>query len=100
MQAGPNFSECRHNPEEKQFDAQHLAGGAVLAVTQVRPDHYNCWEVVIMNSPNAGVEQYMAEMGGIGWNPRRSPHSWDFVSKCRPSDLTRLRNTIAKAGKR
>jgi hypothetical protein len=60
-----NFSECRPTPTKKLFDAQHLAEGAVLAVTHVRPDKYNCWEVAIMNLPSAD-EQYMAEMGRIG----------------------------------
>jgi CopG family transcriptional regulator, nickel-responsive regulator len=39
-----------HSPNltEEQVDAQHHAGGGVLAATHVHLDHHNCLEVVIM----------------------------------------------------
>jgi hypothetical protein len=42
-----------------------LREGAVLAVTHVLLNHYDRWEVVIMNFLSAGDEQYN---GGIGEN--------------------------------
>ena len=42
------YDHHRPNLTEKLVDAQHHAGGSVLAATHVHLDHHNCLEVVIM----------------------------------------------------
>lgn len=42
------YDHHRPNLTEKLVDAQHHAGGKVLAATHVHLDHHNCLEVVIM----------------------------------------------------
>ncbi len=42
------YDHHRPNLTEKLVDAQHHAGGQVLAATHVHLDHHNCLEVVIM----------------------------------------------------
>jgi CopG family transcriptional regulator, nickel-responsive regulator len=42
------YDHHRPNLTEKLVDAQHSAGGKVLAATHVHLDHHNCLEVVIM----------------------------------------------------
>ena len=42
------YDHHRPNLTEKLVDAQHGAGGKVLAATHVHLDHHNCLEVVIM----------------------------------------------------
>ncbi len=42
------YDHHRPNLTEKLVDAQHHAGGSVLAATHVHLDHRNCLEVVIM----------------------------------------------------
>ncbi|HXW54756.1 MAG TPA: nickel-responsive transcriptional regulator NikR [Candidatus Cybelea sp.] len=42
------YDHHRPNLTEKLVDAQHHAGGSVLAVTHVHLDHHNCLEVIIM----------------------------------------------------
>jgi len=42
------YDHHRPNLTEKLVEAQHHAGGSVLAATHVHLDHHNCLEVVIM----------------------------------------------------
>jgi CopG family nickel-responsive transcriptional regulator len=42
------YDHHRPNLTEKLVEAQHHAGGKVLAATHVHLDHHNCLEVVIM----------------------------------------------------
>src|SRR5271170_7948524 len=42
------YDHHRPNLTEKLVEAQHAAGGNVLAATHVHLDHHNCLEVVIM----------------------------------------------------
>jgi CopG family transcriptional regulator, nickel-responsive regulator len=42
------YDHHRPNLTEKLVEAQHGAGGKVLAATHVHLDHHNCLEVVIM----------------------------------------------------
>ena len=42
------YDHHRPNLTEKLVEAQHRAGGKVLAATHVHLDHHNCLEVVIM----------------------------------------------------
>jgi CopG family nickel-responsive transcriptional regulator len=42
------YDHHRRNLTEKLVEAQHRAGGKVLAATHVHLDHHNCLEVVIM----------------------------------------------------
>ncbi|HEX4002543.1 MAG TPA: nickel-responsive transcriptional regulator NikR [Candidatus Acidoferrales bacterium] len=42
------YDHHRPNLTEKLVQAQHHAGGAVLAATHVHLDHHNCLEVIIM----------------------------------------------------
>jgi CopG family transcriptional regulator, nickel-responsive regulator len=42
------YDHHRRNLTEKLIEAQHRAGGKVLATTHVHLDHHNCLEVVIM----------------------------------------------------
>ena len=42
------YDHHRRNLTEKLIEAQHRAGGNVLATTHVHLDHHNCLEVVIM----------------------------------------------------
>jgi CopG family nickel-responsive transcriptional regulator len=42
------YDHHQPNLTEKLVDAQHGAGGKVLAATHVHLDHHNCLEVVIM----------------------------------------------------
>ncbi len=48
-----------HQPQlsEKLIDAQHRAGGRVLAATHVHLDHHNCLEVVIMKGRSGEVRR-------------------------------------------
>jgi CopG family transcriptional regulator, nickel-responsive regulator len=48
-----------HRPRlsEKLIDAQHRAGGQVLAATHVHLDHHNCLEVVIMKGRSGDVRR-------------------------------------------
>ena len=42
------YDHHRPNLTEKLVEAQHHAGGSVLAATHVHLDHHNCLEVIIM----------------------------------------------------
>ena len=42
------YDHHRPNLTEKLVEAQHRAGGRVLAATHVHLDHHNCLEVIIM----------------------------------------------------
>ena len=42
------YDHHRPNLTEKLVEAQHHAGGKVLAATHVHLDHHNCLEVIIM----------------------------------------------------
>jgi len=42
------YDHHRPNLTEKLVEAQHRAGGKVLAATHVHLDHHNCLEVIIM----------------------------------------------------
>lgn len=42
------YDHHRPNLTEKLVEAQHQAGGRVLAATHVHLDHHNCLEVIIM----------------------------------------------------
>ena len=42
------YDHHRPNLTEKLVEAQHHAGGKVLAATHVHMDHHNCLEVIIM----------------------------------------------------
>lgn len=42
------YDHHRPNLTEKLVNAQHHAGGKVLAATHVHMDHHNCLEVIIM----------------------------------------------------
>jgi CopG family transcriptional regulator, nickel-responsive regulator len=46
-----------HRPQlsEKLIEAQHRAGGKVLAATHVHLDHHNCLEVIIMKGRSGEV---------------------------------------------
>ncbi len=48
-----------HRPQlsEKLIDAQHRAGGRVLAATHVHLDHHNCLEVIIMKGRSGEVRR-------------------------------------------
>jgi len=42
------YDHHRPNLTERLVEAQHRAGGSVLAATHVHLDHHNCLEVIIM----------------------------------------------------
>lgn len=49
------YDHHRPNLTEKLVDAQHHAGGKVLAATHVHLDHHNCLEVVIMKGRSGAL---------------------------------------------
>jgi CopG family nickel-responsive transcriptional regulator len=49
------YDHHRPNLTEKLVDAQHHAGGKVLAATHVHLDHHNCLEVVIMKGRSEAI---------------------------------------------
>jgi CopG family transcriptional regulator, nickel-responsive regulator len=51
------YDHHRPNLTEKLVDAQHHAGGAVLAATHVHLDHHNCLEVVIMKGHSRALRE-------------------------------------------
>jgi len=51
------YDHHRPNLTEKLVDAQHHAGGSVLAATHVHLDHHNCLEVVIMKGRSKELRQ-------------------------------------------
>jgi CopG family transcriptional regulator, nickel-responsive regulator len=51
------YDHHRPNLTERLVDAQHHAGGAVLAATHVHLDHHNCLEVVIMKGRSRGLRE-------------------------------------------
>jgi len=50
------YDHHRPNLTEKLVDAQHHAGGKVLAATHVHLDHHNCLEVVIMKGRSGALQ--------------------------------------------
>ena len=49
-----------HRPHltERLIDAQHEAGGRVLATTHVHLDHHNCLEVLIMKGRSGMIREF------------------------------------------
>lgn len=54
------YDHHRPNLTERLVQAQHHAGGAVLAATHVHLDHHNCLEVIIMKG-RGGDLKYLAD---------------------------------------
>ncbi len=52
------YDHHRPNLTEKLVDAQHHAGGKVLAATHVHLDHHNCLEVVIMKGRSGAIRDH------------------------------------------
>ncbi len=52
------YDHHRPNLTEKLVDAQHHAGGKVLAATHVHLDHHNCLEVVIMKGRSGAIRDF------------------------------------------
>jgi len=50
------YDHHRPNLTERLVEAQHRAGGKVLAATHVHLDHHNCLEVIIMKGRGADLE--------------------------------------------
>jgi CopG family transcriptional regulator, nickel-responsive regulator len=50
------YDHHRPNLTEKLVEAQHHAGGNVLAATHVHLDHHNCLEVIIMKGRGRDLE--------------------------------------------
>jgi CopG family transcriptional regulator, nickel-responsive regulator len=51
------YDHHRPNLTEKLVDAQHHAGGDVLAATHVHLDHHNCLEVIIMKGHSRALRE-------------------------------------------
>ena len=51
------YDHHRRNLTEKLIEAQHRAGGRVLATTHVHLDHHNCLEVVIMKGRGGDLKE-------------------------------------------
>ena len=51
------YDHHRPNLTEKLVEAQHGAGGKVLAATHVHLDHHNCLEVVIMKGRGGELKE-------------------------------------------
>lgn len=51
------YDHHRPNLTEKLVDAQHHAGGRVLAATHVHLDHHNCLEVIIMKGRSSALRE-------------------------------------------
>jgi CopG family transcriptional regulator, nickel-responsive regulator len=56
------YDHHRPNLTEKLVEAQHRAGGKVLAATHVHLDHHNCLEVVIMVGRGGDLRQLANEI--------------------------------------
>ncbi len=52
------YDHHRPNLTEKLIDAQHRAGGKVLATTHVHLDHHNCLEVLIMKGRSGTIRGF------------------------------------------
>jgi CopG family nickel-responsive transcriptional regulator len=52
------YDHHRPNLTEKLIDAQHRAGGKVLATTHVHLDHHNCLEVLIMKGRSGTIRDF------------------------------------------
>ncbi len=52
------YDHHRPNLTEKLIDAQHRAGGRVLATTHVHLDHHNCLEVLIMKGRSGAIRAF------------------------------------------
>ena len=50
------YDHHRPNLTEKLVEAQHRAGGKVLAATHVHLDHHNCLEVIIMKGHSGDLK--------------------------------------------
>lgn len=50
------YDHHRPNLTEKLVEAQHRAGGKVLAATHVHLDHHNCLEVIIMKGRSGDLK--------------------------------------------
>jgi CopG family transcriptional regulator, nickel-responsive regulator len=50
------YDHHRPNLTEKLVEAQHRAGGKVLAATHVHLDHHNCLEVIIMKGRGGNLK--------------------------------------------
>lgn len=50
------YDHHRPNLTERLVEAQHHAGGTVLAATHVHLDHHNCLEVIIMKGPGGDLK--------------------------------------------
>ena len=62
------YDHHRPNLTEKLVDAQHHAGGSVLAATHVHLDHHNCLEVVIMKGRSKEIQEtadHMLALRGV-----------------------------------
>lgn len=51
------YDHHRPNLTEKLVEAQHRAGGKVLAATHVHLDHHNCLEVIIMKGRGGELKE-------------------------------------------
>lgn len=52
------YDHHRPNLTEKLIDAQHRAGGKVLATTHVHLDQHNCLEVLIMKGRSGTIREF------------------------------------------
>jgi len=56
------YDHHRPNLTEKLVEAQHQAGGKVLAAMHVHLDHHNCLEVIVMKGPGGDLRDLANRM--------------------------------------